>query len=100
MRTEAKFKLGQTVMTRGIQQLLVDEDEEIMRRHAADLGYLIWRHETGDAGEVCDEDKQANIDAIKNGNRILSAFQFQGKKVWIITEADRSATTVLLPEEY
>ena len=59
------------------------------------------RHVIGDWGEVCDEDKQANNEALDQGLRILSAYRTRnGTKLWIITEADRSATTILLPDEY
>lgn len=94
-----KFELGRTAMSRGIEAILT-ADESLMAERFVDLGYLIWRHSTGDWGDLDPEDKQANEDAVELGNRILSAYQFQGHKVWIITEADRSETTVLLPEEY
>jgi hypothetical protein len=59
------------------------------------------RHATGDWGEMCDDDKQSNEAAIGHGTRLLSAYRLCDQtKVWIITEADRSATTILLPEEY
>ncbi len=59
------------------------------------------RHVSGDWGEVCNEDKQANNEALEKGFRILSAYRTRtGTKLWIITEADRSATTILLPKEY
>lgn len=59
------------------------------------------RHRTGDWGDVCPEDWRSNDKAIQNGRRILSAYHSTyGQKFWIITEADRSATTILLPEDY
>jgi hypothetical protein len=64
---------------------------------------LILRHQTGDWGMLCPEDRQANLNAIKHGGRIFSSYGFEADKkarVWVITEADRSATTVLTPEEY
>jgi len=61
---------------------------------------LVSRHVSGDFGDLCEEDRQENETAIKHGLRILSAYQIQEVKFWIITEADRSATTILLPEEY
>jgi len=85
------FALGRTVITRGALDALNGEDV-----HAS-----IARHASGDWGDVCPEDKQANDDALKVGARLLSAYHTDsGQKFWIITEADRSATTVLLPEEY
>lgn len=59
------------------------------------------RHQKGDWGEVCKEDLLANNVAVVNETRILSAYKTsKGKKFWIITEADRSSTTVLMPEDY
>ena len=56
---------------------------------------------TGDWGEVCMEDKAENELSVRRGSRILSAYQLHiGVQVWVITEADRSATTLLLPSEY
>lgn len=61
----------------------------------------IRRHSAGDWGLVCDDDWQANDQALKEGARLLSTYETDGGiPFWIITEADRSATTVLLPEEY
>lgn len=59
------------------------------------------RHAIGDWGDVCDDDKRANDLALKEGTRLLSAFRSATSiKFWIITEADRSLTTVLLPSDY
>ena len=59
------------------------------------------KHTSGDWGDVCQEDADENDLSVKNGFRILSVYHTESKvKFWIITEADRSATTVLLPEEY
>jgi hypothetical protein len=61
----------------------------------------IQRHQAGDWGDVSDEDRSANDQALIQGTRILSAYRAtNGTKFWIITEADRSVTTVLLPEDY
>lgn len=88
----ARFKLGQLVTTRGF-----------LARHGDDVDLvatLIARHAAGDWGDLGDEDKRANEIALEYGYRILSAYDTPKGKVWVITEADRSATTVLLPEEY
>ena len=62
---------------------------------------FISRHESGDWGEVDAHDRQANEYAVAHGLRVLSAYRLgTGVKIWIITEADRSSTTILLPEEY
>lgn len=59
------------------------------------------RHFHGDWGNVDDHDRQANEDALENGSRLLSVYESaEGTKFWIITEADRSSTTVLLPSDY
>ena len=86
-----RFPLGLTVITRGALDAL---DE-------ADVRAGLARHSVGDWGDLCPEDKEANDDALRVGARVLSAYHTEGGlKFWIITEADRSATTVLLPEEY
>ena len=62
---------------------------------------LIERHQGGDYGELCDEDRQANERAVAEGGRVFSSYALRaGTKVWVITEADRSVTTLLLPSEY
>ena len=62
---------------------------------------LLARHLSGDWGEVCAEDAKENEFSLQHGFRLLSAYRLSdGTKIWIITEADRSATTFLLPEEY
>jgi hypothetical protein len=87
----AKFPLGQIVATRGVLAL---EDSPAL------LPYLA-RHASGDWGDVCDDDKAANDDALAHGDRLLSAYTTSaGHKLWVITEWDRSVTTILLPEEY
>ena len=59
------------------------------------------RHVHGDWGDVPEADKQANERSVAQGLRILSAYTTSaGDKIWILTEADRSATTLMLPEEY
>ena len=72
--------------------------ETVPRR---ELDSALARHLHGDWGELCDEDKQANQLALKHCDRLFSAYKTEaGTKFWIITEADRSATTILLPDEY
>ena len=66
-----------------------------------DLNSYISRHESGDWGEVDDHDRRANEYAVEHGLRVLSAYRLRsGQKIWIITEADRSSMTILLPDEY
>lgn len=85
------FKLGQIVATHGV----IDEIE----RETALLG--LARHAAGDWGEVCKDDAAENELSLKEGFRLMSVYEYDGQpKFWIITEADRSVTTILLPEEY
>jgi len=91
--TPQKFPLGEIVATPGA----LDAFE---RSCETPLQYLV-RHASGDWGEVCDDDKRLNDEAVGQGTRLLSSYCLRsGEKVWIITEADRSVTTVLLPSEY
>jgi hypothetical protein len=83
--------LGQVVMTRGVARRFVDPTP---------LLTILSRHATGDWGEVNAADAQANDAALADGTRVLSAFTVEGVRLWVITEADRSATTILFPEEY
>lgn len=67
----------------------------------ADMVAALRRHAAGDWGEVDDHDRQANDDALADGTRLLSAYRTaSGTEFWVITEADRSVTTVLLPDDY
>lgn len=87
------FRLGQIVATPGALELL--------ERAAVNGHDLLLRHQCGDWGSVPPEDGDANRDAVLNGCRILSSyFLTDDERVWIITEADRSVTTMLLPDEY
>jgi hypothetical protein len=62
---------------------------------------FLRRHLTGDWGDLDAHDRRMNDEALKNGNRLLSAYRLTGgTKIYIITEADRSTTTILLPEDY
>lgn len=68
---------------------------------AAEIDRALTRHFQGDWGELSPEDRRLNNEALTAGLRLFSAYRTsQGRKFWIITEADRSATTVLLPEDY
>jgi hypothetical protein len=91
-----KFTLGQTVMTAGVSELL---EEEGNNAHF-ELQLLVTRHGQGDWGDVPEEDAKQNEFAMNNGERVLSSYRLCGRKVWIITEWDRSYTTILFPEEY
>jgi hypothetical protein len=90
------FERGRLMMTRGIS-VLMGRDQAAGRTIILSLG----RHLAGDCGEMSDEDVLANLRAVLHGGeRIFSSYQTSFGKLWIITEADRSATTIMLPEEY
>lgn len=92
--TKPLFSLGQIVATPGALSALGDD--------CTTAESLLQRHVTGDWGELSEEDRQENAFSVREGFRILSAYRLprSGVKLWIITEADRSATTLLLPDEY
>ncbi len=88
-----RFALGQTYMTLGAEEALMIAGQtgiEFLRRHMSN-----------DWGELSNEDVRENELSLKEGFRLLSAYSTaKGQKLWIITEADRSSTTILLPSEY
>jgi len=85
------LELGQIVATKGVLAAVPESS----------IHDALGRHITGDWGDVCEEDRKQNDHAAKNGERILSSYRTpDGVKFWIITEWDRSYTTVLLPDEY
>lgn len=87
------FTLGKVVATPGALEALQESGEHLAR-------YLA-RHASGDWGEVPPEDWEENEFSLKSEFRLLSAYALSsGTRIWIITEADRSVTTILLPEEY
>ena len=87
----AKFKTGRIVTTANALNHLTYDDI---------LAGLL-RHITGDWGDLDADDRQENDMALERGTRLLSAYQASnGTRFWIITEADKSSTTVLLPEDY
>ena len=89
----ARFPLGRTVATPGAIEALVRAGE-------TPLPYLA-RHVAGDWGDLDQEDQAENESALKDGLRILSAYRLaDNTRIWVITEADRSVTTILLPDEY
>ena len=88
-----RFPLGDTVATPGAKNALEEAEQNPWE--------LLHRHQFGDWGVVCDEDKAENEFSVEKHLRILSAYVLKtGVKVWVITEADRSVTTILLPAEY
>lgn len=89
--TTSKFEAGQAVITTNAQRAL--PGEEVLQ--------AISRHLQGDWGDCDLADAEENERALQDGDRLFSVYHTNaGTKFWIITEADRSATTVLLPEDY
>ncbi|MBF7687698.1 hypothetical protein [Acinetobacter rathckeae] len=86
------FALGEIVATANVLTYA--------NQHGLDLLKLLNRHQHGDWGDLCDEDKASNEAALTQPLRILSSYLEHGEKVWIITEADRSMTTILLAQDY
>lgn len=92
-QTTPRFLLGQIVATPGAVQALESSGQQPME--------LLQRHVVLDPGNLCEEDQQTNLDAVENGGRIFSSYLLNdGTKIWVITEADRSSTCLLLPDEY
>jgi hypothetical protein len=82
------FNPGKVVATPGALELDIDLNE------------FLLRHLSGDWGDMCDTDKEENDLSLRRGSRLFSSYNIEDEKLWIITEADRSVTTFLLPEEY
>ena len=95
LKRTSKFKLGRLLMTRGVNDLVAQNEK---------FAKFVWdslkRHARGDWGDLCKEDKEENEFALDKYLRIFSAYETGPRKIWIITEADRSVTTILFPEEY
>jgi hypothetical protein len=88
----APLPLGRVVATPGALKLLVKSGGHPFE--------LLARHATGDWGELCAFDRRQNELALREGYRVLSCYPIGTERAWVITEADRSITTILLPEEY
>jgi len=95
MLNESKvlFPLGNVYLTIGARESLEESNQTATE--------FLARHQFGDYGDICEDDKRENQLSVKEGFRILSAYRTsQDVKLWVITEADRNLTTVLLPSEY
>lgn len=90
-----RFQLGQVVLTRGVNDLVARNDN-----FAKFVMECLPRHASGDWGDLGNEDQRANDYALGKYLRIFSAYNHKDKKIWVITEADRSTTMVLFPDEY
>ena len=96
LKVETKFGLGRLFLPRGVNDTVANNSgfAEFV------TSSLRW-HASGDWGNVCREDRSSNDEALVEGNRLFSVYEEAGQpKVWVITEADRSSTTVLFPREY
>ena len=93
MADRPMFVMGKLVATPGALEKLNEAGQKPID--------FLARHLSGDWGDLGEEDRRANDIAIAEGTRLLSAYRLDtGTKIWIITEADRSSTCILLPEEY
>ena len=88
----ALFPLGRLVATPGAMDLIRSAGEDL-------LPALLERHQSGDWGEVPKEDALKNEFSVRYGFRIVSCYRVAGERLWIVTEADRSTTTLLLPSD-
>ncbi len=88
----ALFRLGSVVATPGALQFC--------ERHKINPLLLLGRHIAGDRGDLSAQDVAANVHAIQHDLRVFSSYKFSDDKIWVITEADRSSTCILLPDEY
>lgn len=87
------FQLGKVVGTPGAIEALNQAGQQPSE--------FLDRHVLGDWGNLDDYDQKVNVDALEHDLRLLSSYQTKlGEDLWVITEADRSVTTLLLPEEY
>lgn len=91
----SKFNAGTLCMTKGVNDRVADDV-----RFAEFVESSLVKHLRGDWGDLCEDDKLENEHALDDGGRLFSAYGSDPDKIWIITEADGSATTVLLPDEY
>ena len=92
-KVDPKFSLGQVVVTPGFLEAMHKTGDKIVP--------FLLRHVQADWGELDEHDRKENEFSLQKGLRLLSAYKLpDGTKFWVITEADRSATTFLLPEEY
>ena len=88
------FEMGLLVITNGIN----DKLDSV--RFSKEITVALHRVTNADWGEMDPEDIEANNEALRTGERLFAAYQTSEGKIWIITEADRSATTILFPDEY
>jgi len=86
------FEMGQLVATPGALEALGNLN--------LDASDFVRRHLHGDWGKMCESDAELNVEAVEHGYQIQSSYAIEGATIWVITEGDRSVTTVLLPSDY
>jgi hypothetical protein len=99
------FPMGSLHRTEGVHNWCMQADVQETARRNGWLVHCLARHLTGDGGDLCAEDVQANEEALKNGWRVFSTYTHKAEdggetRIYIITEGDRSVTTILFPDEY
>jgi hypothetical protein len=87
-----RFSLGSVYATSAVNQWAASQGLSLYR--------WLHRHQTGDWGDLDPDDKQANEDALAHGGRVFSCYLANDRKIYLITESDRSSTTILFAEEY
>jgi hypothetical protein len=90
-----QVQLGQIVTTAGVAEWIRGDQSR-----SVGVARAVWRHRSRDWGNVCAEDWEANNEASRDGGRLHSTYKIGRREVWVITEWDRSVTTILFPEEY
>ncbi len=94
---DRKFELGQTVVTAAVDARMKED-----KGFAVFVQMSLGRYVQCDWGDTCEEDKQTNEDSLRDGERLLAVYTYRktGETIWIITEWDRSVTTILFPSDY
>lgn len=93
MKAKPRFSPGRLLSTPGALDAMMDAQQSPME--------FVNRHIHGDWGDICEDDQQVNEESLEHGLRLLSSYRTKtGVKLWVIIEADRSVTTILLPDEY
>ena len=93
--TKLLFDVGMVVCTNGVDNFIKEDEDRV-----ASISKCLYRHMSGDWGDIHKDDIGLNEESIEDGTRIVSVYSVDDTKIWIITEADRSSTTILFPEEY
>lgn len=89
------MQLGRVFVTKGVMSMFPGQDD------ATSLASIVTRHQEGDYGETCQEDQELNREAVKQGGlRVVSKYRYKDEDLLVITEADRSSTTMMLIGEY